>query len=86
MGAAYSLSEVKARLSEVVRTARTQGQETIITVDGEPAARIVPMDSAPRELSDAEVATMRVLMRSLSHLERPASEFDAVELVGEGRR
>ena len=86
MNAMVSLSDAKARLSEVVRAARTQGEETIITVDGEPAVRIVPITAGPRPLTDAEVASVRALMSSLRRIDRPTTEFDAVALVGEGRR
>jgi prevent-host-death family protein len=86
MATSMSLSDAKARLSEVVRGVRSGGEEAVITVDGEPAVRIVPVHPGPRSLTPAEVATYRVLMASLGRIERPASEFDAVELIGEGRR
>jgi prevent-host-death family protein len=86
MSNTLSLTHAKARLSEVVRTVRTLGQETIITVDGEPAVRVVPVAPEPRPLSEAEVASVRVLLASLDRIERPSTEFDAVDLVGEGRR
>jgi prevent-host-death family protein len=86
MVARLSLSDAKARLSEVVRGVRTRGEEAVITVDGEPAARIVPVDPGPRSLTAAEAAGYRALMASLLRIERPGSEFDATELVGEGRR
>ncbi len=81
-----SLSEVKARLSEVVRDVRASGEETIITVDGRPAARIVPVHAEPRRLTPAEVAIDRALSAAIERLERVSGDFDAVELVGEGRR
>jgi prevent-host-death family protein len=86
MSATLTLSDAKARLSEVVRGVRTRGEEAVITVDGEPAARVVPVDPGPRSLTAAEAAGYRALMASLARLERPTSEFDAVELIGEGRR
>lgn len=86
MSTTVSLSDAKARLSEVVRGARNHGEETIITVDGEPAARIVPMPSSPRPLSEAEVATFRVLLGGICRLERSTGAFDAVALIAEGRR
>jgi prevent-host-death family protein len=79
MGAMLSLSDAKARLSEVVRRVRTRGEEAVITVDGEPAARIVPVDPGPRSLTPAEAAGYRALMASLVRIERPTSEFDAGE-------
>ena len=81
-----SLSEAKAHLSEVVRSVRKGGTETIITVDGEAAVRLVPVDAGPQALTPTEVATYQVLMRALDRIGRTASEFDAVELIGEGRR
>lgn len=80
------LSEAKARLSEVVRAVRNGGEEVIITVDGEPAARLVPVDSAPKALTAAERASVRALMAALARFERPGDPFDAVDVIGEGRR
>lgn len=81
-----SLSDAKARLSEVVRTVRTTGEDMVITVDGTPAVRLVPVDPGPRSLTVAETAGFRALMSGLSRIDRPTAEFDAVELVREGRR
>jgi len=86
MAATVTLSDAKARLSEVVRTVRTRGEETIITVDGEPAVRVVPVDAGPRMLTSAETAAVRALLGSLRRIERPSAAFDAIELIGEGRR
>ena len=85
MSATLTLSDAKARLSEVVRGVRTRGEEAVITVDGEPAARVVPVDPGPRSLTAAEAAGFRALMASLARIERPTSEFDAVALTREGR-
>lgn len=81
-----SLSEAKARLSELVRAARARGEDTVITVDGEPAARLVPLETAPRSLTAAEVAGYRALVAGLTRIPRPDEPFDAVDLVREGRR
>ncbi len=86
MSTAVSISHAKARLSEVVRAVRTRGEETIITVDGVPVARVIPVSAGPRPLTDPEVASVRALMKSLYRLERPPGPFDAVELIAEGRR
>lgn len=86
MSTTMSLSDAKARLSELVRGARLRGEETVITVDGEPAVRLVPVHAGPRPLTPAETAAYRALMAGLGRIERPDSAFDAVELVGEGRR
>ena len=81
-----SLSEAKARLSELVRDVRTSREETVITVDGRPAVRIVPLAAEARRLTPAEVAIDRALTASLERAERVPGTFDAVTLVGEGRR
>ena len=81
-----SLSDAKARLSEVVRSVQTSGEDAVITVDGAPAVRLVPVHPGPRPLTNAEVASVRALMGSLLRIERPLADFDAVVLVGEGRR
>jgi prevent-host-death family protein len=81
-----SLTEVKARLSEVVRAARHSGEETMITVDGEPAARLIPVAGHPAPLSDAQAATVRVLGETILRHDRASEPFDAVELVVDGRR
>ena len=79
------LSDAKARLSEVVRNVRLRGEEVVVTVDGEPAARIVPVEVTPRDLTPSELATERVILESIRRLAR-SDPFDAVELVREGRR
>lgn len=81
-----TLSDAKARLSEVVRAVRTRGEDAVITVDGEPAVRVVPMAVGPRPLSPAEIAGVRVLMASLARIARPETPFDAVALLLDGRR
>ena len=81
-----SLSEAKARLSEVVRQVRTSGIETVITLDGRPAVRVVPVPPEPRDLTDAEIATCKALMGSLDRGESVTGAFDALALVAEGRR
>ena len=86
MSAQVSLSEAKTHLSEVVRRVRSHGEELVITVDGEAAARLVPMSSTPRALTSAETASFRAHMAALGRIPRPTAEFDAVELIGEGRR
>jgi antitoxin (DNA-binding transcriptional repressor) of toxin-antitoxin stability system len=58
----------------------------VLTIDGEPAARIVPIAVEPRTLSPAEMATVRALMDALGRIPRPTGSFDAVPLVADGRR
>lgn len=81
-----NLSTAKAGLSEVVRRVRRTGETVVITVDGEPAARIVPIEDEPRNLTATEVATVRALMDALPRIPRPSEPFDAVVAVAEGRR
>lgn len=86
MSTIVSLSDAKARLSEVVRSVRTRGEDAVITVDGEPAVRLVPVHPGPRALTPAETAGFRALLGGLSRIVRPGTEFDAADLVSEGRR
>ena len=65
---------------------RQTGESVVITVDGEPAAQIVPIERAPRGLTAAEVATVRALMSAVIRIPRPGGEFDGVGLIIEGRR
>lgn len=86
MSTIVSLSDAKARLSEVVRSVRTRGEDAVITVDGEPAVRLVPIHPGPRTLTPAEAAGFRALLDGLTRIARPGTDFDAIELVREGRR
>jgi prevent-host-death family protein len=86
MPRSLNLSAAKAGLSEVVRTVRRNREPVVITVDGEPAVRIVPIEADERGLSAAEVATVRALMDAVARIPRPSGTFDAVELVRESRR
>ena len=79
-----ALSDAKARLSEVVRRVRTTGQAVIITVDGEPAARLAPVPGDLHSLSPTDVATLRVLEDAVRRI--PGTPFDAVALIRDGRR
>lgn len=81
-----NLSSAKAGLSEVVRTVRKTGAPVIITVDGEPAVQIAPIEPEPRRLTAAEIAMVRALRDALARIPRPAGSFDATALVAEGRR
>jgi len=80
------LTEVKARLSEVVRGVRRTRQSVIVTVDGEPVVAISPAQAPRRDLTDNEVATVRALMNAIARIPRASGTFDAVALIGEGRR
>ncbi|MEN9580393.1 MAG: hypothetical protein RJA70_3402 [Pseudomonadota bacterium] len=81
-----NLSSVKSALSEVVRSVRRTGNAVVITVDGEPAARIAGIAAEPRRLTAGEVATTRALMDAVARIPRPTDVFDAVALVADGRR
>jgi len=80
------LTDAKTRLSEIVRTVRRTGGSVTITVDGEPAAQLAPVEGEARDLTEQEIATVRALTRAVLGLPRPSGPFDAIELVGEGRR
>jgi len=69
-----------------VRRVRRTGESIVITLDGEPAARIAPIERGPRRLTRAEVATVRTLMDAINRIPRPGDAFDATALVAEGRR
>lgn len=47
----YSLYEAKARLSALVRQVR-EGRRIIITVHGQPAAELRPVESGPKSIED----------------------------------
>ena len=81
-----SLSSVKTALSEIVRSVRRTGNAVVITVDGEPAARIDAVEAETRLLTTAESATVRALMDAVGRIPRPTDPFDAVALVTDGRR
>lgn len=80
------MTDAKARLSEVIRGVRRTRQPVLVTVDGEPVVEITPATPPRRELTDHEVVTMRALMNALARLPRVGDAFDAVEIIGEGRR
>lgn len=80
------LSEAKANLSKVVRDVRSTGASVLITVDGEPAARVEPVARAARPLSEVEISTYRALSRGIVRDLLDAEPFDAVDLIREGRR
>jgi prevent-host-death family protein len=80
------LSEVKTRLSEFIRTVRRTGESIVVTVDGEPAACIVPIEDGARTLTPAEIATERALLDAIARIAWAPDPFDAVALVQEARR
>lgn len=60
-----SLRESKTRLSELVNRA-SDGEEILITVHGEPRARLVPVTAANPEITDwmRELADLRATQRT----------------------
>jgi len=86
MPESIGLAEAKARLSEVVRRVRATRLPVVITLDGEPAVQVVPVEEGARRLTPAETATHRVLAEAVLRIPQPEVPFDAVALVGEGRR
>jgi prevent-host-death family protein len=79
------VSLAKAKLSELVRSVG-EGREVVLTVDGEPAARLVAVVPPARRLTPPEIQTVRVLMAGLARIPRASEPFDAAALVSEGRR
>jgi prevent-host-death family protein len=80
------LTDAKTRLSEIVRSVRRTRDRVTITVDGEPAAVIAPLEKELGELTPQEAATARALFESMIRLAHSSEPFDAVALVTEGRR
>ena len=66
-----SLSDAKARLTDLVRQAEA-GEEVVLTRHGKPAARIVPM--APVPSSDARARLVESLQRSAARSVRRGPE------------
>ena len=66
-----SLSDAKARLTDLVRQAEA-GEEVVLTRHGKPAARIVPMAPAPS--SGARVRLIESLQRSAARNVRRGPE------------
>ncbi len=81
-----TLTEAKARLSEVVKSVRRDRNRIVITVDGEEAVVIAPIEGTPRLLTAREVAVAQALEAAVLAQSRPPGPFDAVELIREGRR
>lgn len=72
MDETYSLYEAKARLSAIVRAVR-EGGRAIITVHGEPAVEIRPIEPPPRDLaSRLQWLTERGALRAAPNPSAPA--------------
>lgn len=81
-----TLTEAEARLSEVVNSVRRDRTRIVITVDGEEAVVIAPVDGTPRLLSPREVAVPQALEAAVLAHGRTSGPFDAALLIREGRR
>ena len=80
------LSEAKAKLSEVVRSARESSTETIVTVDGRPAAQIGPVVGAPSAISEADEFVHEALLVAALNGLADLAPFDAVADMRADRR
>lgn len=74
------IAELKARLSEHLRSVRNGGTLTVLDRDT-PIARIVPYAAQPLEIRKA-----RRRLRDLKLPPRPAKRTDSVALIVEDRR
>ena len=81
-----TLTEAKARFSEVVRSVRQSRTPLIVTVDGEPAVAITPMMGTTARLDARQIRIVRALEDAILRMPKQGDEFDAVELVRDGRR
>lgn len=75
-----SLRDAKARLSALVQAAEN-GEETLVTKNGKPAARIVPAQSPPEAEPDKK-PTFAELLMSIPHdipIKRNRSRVRAVK-------
>ena len=55
------IRELRNETSKVVRRAKS-GERIIVTIDGVPAAQLVPMDESPRERTITELVSMGALL------------------------
>jgi prevent-host-death family protein len=71
----------KAKLSELLRAVRDEGQRYTITVRGESVADLVPSEAARRRDIEAAIASMQSFKKV-----RGVNAQDIGEWIGEGRR
>ena len=82
MMAEVGVRELKNRTSEIIRAVREERVEYTITYRGQPAARLVPIDS-----EDGDEQTWQELERLSQEIStRWQSDKSAVELLSEMRR
>jgi prevent-host-death family protein len=70
---AIDLSHAKSQLPELVRQA-ARGEDVILTEDGEPVAKIIPI---ARALGPREFGSAKGLIRMSDDFDKPLKEFSA---------
>jgi prevent-host-death family protein len=82
---AIGIRELKARASEVVRAVKERRARYVITLRGQPAAILVPLDAVPPQPDADEVwARLEELGKEIAR--NWQSEKSAVEILSEMRR
>jgi prevent-host-death family protein len=71
----------KAKLSELLRAVRDEGQRYTITIRGESVADLVPSEAAQRQNTKAAIAAMRAFKKI-----HGVSAQDISDWVSEGRQ
>ena len=82
---AIGIRELKARASEVVRAVKERCARYVITLRGQPAAILVPLDAVPPQ-PDADEAWARLEELGKEVARNWQSEKSAVEILSEMRR
>ena len=82
---AIGIRELKARASEVVRAVKERRARYVITLRGQPAAILVPLDAVPPQ-PDADEAWARLEELGKEVARNWQSEKSAVEILSEMRR
>ncbi len=82
---AIGIRELKARASEVVRAVKERRARYVITLRGQPAAILVPLDAMPPQ-PDADEVWARLEELGKEVARNWQSEKSAVEILSEMRR
>lgn len=82
---AIGIRELKARASEVVRAVKERRARYVITLRGQPAAILVPLDTVPSQ-PDADEVWARLEELGKEVARNWQSEKSAVEILSEMRR
>jgi prevent-host-death family protein len=82
---AIGIRELKARASEVVRAVKERRARYVITLRGQPAAILVPLDAVPPQ-PDADEVWARLEELGKEVARNWQSEKSAVEILSEMRR